>query len=306
MSTHQKTHPEWEKEHSLTSPQDRDRKAQWRPDQGAPALSEEEVSLAIENLDNNDFTKKFPRVDRTYADPPISLQTIGLLSFTPAKGATPNENGVFGFAKLRGNYASELEAKQRAEAIIRTIDSYHQIYHTYVGRPFPVTDSSKYSADTDEIEIRKDMAKSVSASIKNKKGKDKKDMDEIKEREEILIAESRQKPEDVDPYENYITLKVKKAQLSWTYLEHIKKMAEVKDIIIKTRKTLTKIDASNPEFQDKYLEKYMKARSDVGLDLSKAKSSDNFLKFLVEEVKLPGIDDIVVQETEETEETKRD
>ena len=83
-------------------------------------------------------------------------------------------------------------------------------------------------------------------------------------------------------------------------------MAEVKDIIIKTRKTLTKIDASNPEFQDKYLEKYMKARSDVGLDLSKAKSSDNFLKFLVEEVKLPGIDDIVVQETEETEETKRD
>uniref|UniRef100_A0A6C0LZ67 Uncharacterized protein n=1 Tax=viral metagenome TaxID=1070528 RepID=A0A6C0LZ67_9ZZZZ len=293
MSTQEKTHPEWEKEHSLTSPQDRDRKAQWRPEQGAPALSEEEVSLAIESLDNNDFTKKFPRVDRTYADPPISLQTVGLISFTPAKGATPNENGVFGFAKLRGNYASELEAKQRAETIIRTIDSYHQIYHTYVGRPFPVTDSSKYSADTDEIEIRKDMAKSVSASIKNKKGKDKKDMDEIKEREEILLAESRQKPEDVDPYENYITLKVKKAQLSWTYLEHIKKMAEVKEIIIKTRKTLDKIDASNPEFQDKYLEKYMKARTDVGLDLNKSKSSDNFLKFLVEEVELPGIDDII-------------
>jgi hypothetical protein len=124
------------------------------------------------------------------------------------------------------------------------------------------------------------MAKSVSASIKNKKGKDKKDMDDIKEREEILLAESRQKPEDVDPYDNYITLKVKKAQLSWTYLEHIKKMAEVKGIIIATRETLVKMDASNPEFQDKYLEKYIKARADVGLDMSKAKSSDNFLKFL--------------------------
>ena len=51
-------------------------------------------------LNNTAYTEKFPRVDRTYADPPPLMQTIGLL-FTPAKGATPNENGVFGFIKLR-------------------------------------------------------------------------------------------------------------------------------------------------------------------------------------------------------------
>ena len=112
MSNTNTTHPDWDKEHSLTSPQDRDRANNWRPDQGSASLSEDEVTKAIETLDNNDFTSKFPRVDRTYADPPIALQTVGLLSFTPAKGATPNENGVFGFAKLRGNYASEMEAKQ--------------------------------------------------------------------------------------------------------------------------------------------------------------------------------------------------
>lgn len=292
MSNTNTTHPEWDKEHSLTSPQDRDRAKNWRPNQGAAKLTEDEVTMAIETLDNNDFTAKFPRVDRTYADPPIALQSVGLISFTPAKGATPNENGVFGFAKLRGNYASEMEAKQRAEAIIRNIDSYHQIYHTYVGRPFPITFSSDYSAETDEVEIRKDMAKSVSGAIKSKKAEDKKDMDEIKVREEILLAESKQKPEDVDPYDEYITLKVKKAQLSWTYLEHMKKMAEVKDIIIETRKTLEKMDAKDPEFQEKYLEKYMKARTDVGLDVGKQKSSDNFMKFLVEDAILPGIDDV--------------
>ena len=108
----QQAHPEWEKEHSLTAPEDRDRENKWRPEQGAADLTEEEVTNAISALDNTDFTTKFPRVDRTYADPPISLQTVGLISFTPAKGATPNENGVFGFAKLRGNYASELEAQQ--------------------------------------------------------------------------------------------------------------------------------------------------------------------------------------------------
>ena len=157
MTTTQQSHPEWEKENSLTAPSDRDRENKWRPDQGAPALTETEVESAIQTLDNTDFTGKFPRVDRTYSDPPIALQAVGLVSFTPAKGATPNKDGVFGFAKLRGNYASQLEAKQRAEEIIRNIDSYHQIYHTYVGRPFPITASSKYSAETDEIDIRKAM-----------------------------------------------------------------------------------------------------------------------------------------------------
>ena len=292
MSTIQQTHPEWEKEHSLTAPTDRDRENKWRPNQGAANLTEEEVTAAVQTLDNTAFTSKFPRVDRTYADPPIPMQNIGLVSFTPAKGATPNENGLFGFAKLRGNYASQLEAKQRAETIIRNIDSYHQIYHTYVGRPFPITASSKYSAETDEIDIRKEMSSSVSSSIKSKKVKEQSDMQEIKKREEALLAESRQDPEDADPYEEYITLRVKKAQLSWTYLEHIKKMAEVKEIIITTRLRLEEMENKDDEFKEKYYEKYVKAREDVGLNMDDKKSGQNFMKFLVEDAVLPGIDDV--------------
>ncbi len=287
----QQTHPEWDKEHSLSAPSDRDREKRWRPEQGARALTENEVTAAVATLDNDSFTQKFPRVDRTYADPPITLQTIGLLSFTPAKGATPNENGVFGFAKLRGNYASELEAKQRAEAIIRNIDSYHQIYHTWVGRPFPITASSKYSAETDEVDIRKEMTKSVSSAIKSKKKKENKDMEEIKKREEKLLAESRQDPEDVDPYEEYITLRVKKAQLSWTYLEHLKKIEEVKEIIIKTRDRLTDMENQDPEFKEKYYAKYVAAREQVGLNMNTEEAGQNFMKFLVEDAVLPGIDD---------------
>ena len=296
MATMQQAHPEWEKEHSLTAPADRDRENRWRPDQGAAALTEKEVKSAVDTLDNTSFTSKFPRVDRTYADPPIPMQTVGLVSFTPAKGATPNSNGLFGFAKLRGNYASQLEAKQRAEAIIRNIDSYHQIYHTYVGRPFPITASSKYSAETDEIDIRKEMTASVSQSIKSKKQKDNKDMKEIKQREEALLAESRQDPEDADPYDEYITLRVKKAQLSWTYLEHIKKMAEVKDIIIETRARLEELEKEDSEYKEKYYAKYVKAREDVGLTMDAKKAGQNFMKFLVEDAVLPGIDDVDTKE----------
>lgn len=134
------------KESSLTTPDDRDLNNKWKPDLKTRILNEEEIEVAMTELNNTDFVNKFPKVDRTYADPVVNLQKYGLLSFVPAKGAKPNDNGVFGFAKLRGNFDSEMECNQRAEYLIRNVDSYHQIYHVYVGRPFPITSSSKYSA----------------------------------------------------------------------------------------------------------------------------------------------------------------
>ena len=281
-----------EVENSLTSPMDRDRSNPWRPTQGAANLTQQQVSDAMTELNNTSFTEKFPHVDRTYADPPISMQNITLFSFTPAKGATPNSAGIFGFGKVRGSYSTTIEADERAEFLIRHTDSYHQIYHTYTGRPFPLTNSSKYSAETSEIDIRKEMTKSVSNNIKEKKADEERTVQEIRSREEALIEESRADPDNVDPYDEYITLKVKKAQLSWTYMEHIKKMQEIQSIIIKTRIQLEILDAKDPEFQQKYHDKYMKARDVAGFNEAKEKKESNFLQFLVEDVTLPGIDNI--------------
>jgi len=298
MTDNIQNHPEWEKENSLTSPEDRDIDKKWRPEQGAPLLSEEQVNEAMNELNNTSFISKFPRVDRTYADPPPSMQNIGLISFTPAKGAQPNANGVFGFAKLRGNYSTTQEADQRAEFLIRNVDSYHQIYHAYVGRPFPITASSKYSAETTEIDIRKEMTESVSSDVKKKKLDEAKEIQDIKNREEALISESKQ--EEADPYEEYITLKVKKAQVSWTYLEHIKKIKEIKDIIIKTRSEIQLLESKNPEYKDKYFEKYMNARKDAGFKDTKEEMQSSFMQFLVEEAHIPGIDETFLLEVPKT------
>lgn len=276
------------KESSLTAPEDRNLENRWRPDQSSRALSEDEVNVAIQTLNNTSFTEKFPRVDRTYADPPVPMQNIGLVSFIPAKGATPNKNGIYGFAKIRGNYSTEIEANQRAEFLIRNVDSYHQVYHAYVGRPFPLTESSDYSAATSEVDIRRDTAESVSSNIKDKKMEEQRTVDEIKQREEDLLTASRN--DTVDPYEEYITLRVKKAQLSWTYLEHQKKLEEVKNIIVKTRTQISELEETNPEFVNSYYEKYMKARRDAGIVESEEDLKNNFIKFLVEDEPLPGID----------------
>ena len=271
-------------ESSLTDPLDRDRNNKWKPQQGVQPLTSEQTEEALKELNNTSFTDKFPRVDRTYADPILPMQYIGLISFVPSKGATPNENGVYGFAKLRGNFATEIEASERAEFLIKNTDSYNTIYHSYVGRPFPITSSSKFSAETSEVDIRKETTKTISENIRQKKRDEEKEIREIKEKEERLLEETRQG--ELDPYENYITLKVKKAQITFTYLEHQKKMAELKNIIIKTRESLVEMDEEYPEFQKSYFEKYMKAREDAGIKEDSEKANENFIKYLVEDVDL--------------------
>ena len=276
-------HSEWEVENSLTAPSDRDPARTYKPNQGHRQLEEEEVGNAMQSLNNTSYVKKFLKVERRYADPVEPMQRIGLVSFVPAKGASPNEKGVYGFAKIRGNYPTENEASERAEFLIRNVDSYHTIHHAYVGRPFPLCTTSDYSAEVAEVDIKKSMTESISHSIKNKKKDEQKEIREIEERQKKLMEESNRDEEDPEDY--YITLRVKKAQLSWSYLETVKKLEEIKDIIIKTRSEIERIDKEDPVHKQNYYKKYCDARSDSGLDNSK--TQDNFMKFLVEDAELP-------------------
>ena len=275
---------------SLTTPEDSN--VRFKPS-SAPSLTDEQLSAATEQLVNTAFVSKFPVIDRNYADPPLNLQQIGLFSFIPAKGAKPNERGIYGFAKMRGNFATEIEANQRAELLIKDHDSTHTIFHTYVGRPFPITVKESYASETSEVDIRRDTVEAVSNTMKIKKDDDKRKAQEIQDREAELLADtSSTKEKELVEQDDYITLKVKKAQLTWTYIEHVKKLKEVKEIIIRTRAQLVDIDASNPSLNEKYYEKYKDARVKAGLKVDDKALSEGFTKYLVEDVLLPGIDDI--------------
>ena len=292
------SHPEQRKENSLTAPSDRDPARTYRPNQSAPPLTEPQVEAALEELNNTAYVRRFPDIERRYADPPVDLQKIGLFSFVPAKGATPNENGFYGFAKLRGNFSTATEANERAEWLVRNVDSYHQIYHTYVGRPFPLTVSSDYSKEVDRVDLRREMTKTISHDVKSKREKEQKDIEDIRRREQELMQRNKEILADPDYKEpvnpeleldEYITLRVKKAQLTWTYLETQKKQKEVEGILAHTRRQLEKMEEKNPENKNKYFDKYMAARDQAGLDT--AKHQDNFIKFMVTDVDLPAVNE---------------
>lgn len=271
-------------ESSLTAPEDRDSTKRWRPAMAAP-LNDEEMKAAKNDLVNTSYVTNYTKAERSYADPVLPGQLLGLISFTPAKDAKPNKNGVYGFAKLRGNYGTLLDADNRAEFLVRNHDSYNQISTCYVGRPFPLTESRKFSDEIHEVDLNKEAAESMGNAIKRQQKKDAREMKEIKDREKLLKEDVKKKPGD-DPFEDYITTRVKRAQLVWNYKEHQKKMAEVKALILKCRETIEEMDKEFPEFDSKYFDKYRQARVDAGLDETTEESEQNFMKYLVKDIDL--------------------
>lgn len=279
---------------SLTTPGDSDKK--WESDH--TEITNEELKIAVNKLSNTDFTEKFPQRERAFADEEINSQKVGLFSFIPAKGATPNKNGVYGFAKLRGNFQTEQEASDRAEKIIKETDSTHTIFHTWVGKPFPVTIDEKYVQDVEEVNIRKEQAVAISKSIKDQNKKDKKIVDEIQERQRVLKEDvKRTKKSDYEDDEDeefliddYITLKVKKAQLHWTYMQHIEKILDLRKLILNVNVEVEQKDSENPEMKAQFYAKYMKAREQSGFtSLTEEEMKNSFMQYLVEDAYLPGI-----------------
>lgn len=273
---------------SLRSPQDG--RNEPRPvvrSLNAPPLTEEEMEVArgekIKSL-------KFPEIDRQYADPAIMNQTIALVSFIPSKNARPDEDNIYGMMKVRGVFATEDEANERAELLIRNYDSYHEIYHAYVGRPFPVTNAKGFEKEVQTIDIRKKTVKLISEDIMNKKRTEEAEVREMQEREQRLLDESKRAKEDLpeDPYEVYIMEQVKRAQLLWTCKETIGKVKQMKDLIRATNESIHAKEEEHPEFLAQYKEKYMKARKDAGLE--DKMDEESFIKFLGMD-QLPDIED---------------
>ncbi len=268
-------------QNSLTSPSDMDPEKPYRPDSNANPLTVEETNEAFKELYVGDFITKFPKRERAYADPIYSNQVYCLHSFVPSHGAKPDKDGVYGMIKFRGTFPNQEEATARTEYLIRNVDSYHTLYLGWAGRPFPATVDSKYSAEKSEVDIRKKTTEIISKDIKEKKAEEKRTVDDIKEREKNLLDSAREEKEE-EPAEVYTTLRVKKAQLIWTYLETMKKVEQMKESIIQARKDIEEMNAKDPEFEKAFYDKYMEARRTSHLP----DDDESFMKYLLEDEEL--------------------
>lgn len=267
-------------QHSLTSPADKNDTDPKSYKVNATSLNDDETTAALAELNVKDFVQKFPKFEKFYADPKHENQVHCLVSFFPAKGATPDSDGVYGMLKVRGTFATQDEADLKAEYLIRNVDSFHSIYHTYVGRPFPLAETKKYICETKEIDIKKKIVETTSEEVRKKRDDEKKTMEEIKEREKELLADVSKT--EIDPYDRYVELMVKKSQLTWTYSETNKKMNEMKNNIIKSRDELASLRTQNEDYHTKFFQRYMDARKSSGLP----DDDNSFIKYMCEDIDL--------------------
>lgn len=267
---------------SLTAPWDRNSSDQKAPIHPQP-LSNEQASSAVQELYTTTFVDKFPRVERLYVDPTYNNQIYCLHSFVPTKNATPDEHGVFGFVKCRGSFNSIQEANQRAEFLIRNVDSYHDLHTTYMGRPFPVcADTKKYIQETHEVDVRKRTIETISESIKQKRLDERNEIEDMKKREEELLKTSKEVQEgsyEEEPVEKYTTLKTKRANLIWTFTSTQEKMKKMRESVFDAEQEIAKMDEEYPELKDQFYQKFVEKRREVGLP--EDDDGDNFIKYLV-------------------------
>lgn len=252
-----------------------------------PPLDDEASAQAFSDL-NKDMS--YIKVDRRYADPPLANQRIVLVSFVPSKTAIPDKDNIYGMMKVRGVFATEEEANEYSEHIIRNVDSLHEIYHAWVGRPFPVTTATGFEKELKSIDIRKKTIDLISDDILSRRKQDEKELKEIQEKEKRLLDESKKAKEDIpqDPFDCYITEQVKRAQLIWTYRETKKKLEQMKDIVRVSNETIASMDLEHPEYMAQYKEKYMKVRRESGIP----DDDDSFIRFLGQD-NVEDLDDLV-------------
>lgn len=257
--------------HSLISPSDKQDNIRSKNN----TFTDEEVEILQDKL-NKDVRDL--QVDKYYADPNQFGQNIALVSFIPSSGSKPDKDNIYGMMKVRGIYGTEEEANERAEFLIRNVDSYHEIFHCKVGRPFPITDSNEFANTVKSIDIRKKTTELISEDILNKKRQEKEEMMGIEEREKNLLEESKkaQAGEKMDIFDEYITMNIKRAQLLWTYKETQEKLKQMKESYLTSIERIKEIDIEHPEYKEQYKEKYMEARRQAGIPDEK----NSFVEYL--------------------------
>jgi hypothetical protein len=232
----------------------------------APHLTDEQTETAMKELFNPAFANlEFPRVMRQRIDPPLAQQNFCVFTFTPSVGAQADKDGCFGALRVRGTFASVQDSEEWTENIVRNHDSFHENMVGFVGRDFPITADSKYCTKTKEVDIRMKLDNISRDNIKNQRESDKREMEEIQERQKQLLADTTDTKEtSYDDVEFYTSLRVKRANVRILQEECEKKLKDCGKILKKTNDELFELDEKFPEYQKQYEEKYKNALEAIG------------------------------------------
>lgn len=285
-------------------------------DATTPSLSKEEAQVAKDELVKG--VNAFPRVNRRFVDPLragepkfalfsyIDKPDADMISFLDEiKDSLKPEHKkrlaelnarpqlVKGVGKIRGAYLTQREADQRAEEIVRDIDSTNSVFTCIVGVPFPLV-TEGMSEEVSEIDLQNQTEHAIAQNVRRQRQKEQKEMEDIKRREEELLRNAEKDP-NADDEENYITQRVKLAHLRYSIDQHVKKHAECVENEKKVVEWLVDMKNRNPKFEKTYMEKYMAGRK--AAHIPDGHRPEGFMQYMNDPlIRLPTLEDVKEEE----------
>lgn len=218
----------------------------------------------------------YPEVERAYIDPEYDVaQRYTLHTFIPAKGATPDQDGVYGILKIRGAFSNVEEANSRADKIVSDIDSYNRIFTCRMGFPIPLMSADglkKSNHPTHKINVNTKVTEEFGENIRNKIQDEQRRVREIKDRERELIEDVK-RTED-PPEERYTVLRTKRAQHSITVMKNIKLVATMIELVYKYNDEIREMELKDDTLEPTYMKRYLDACEKSGIDQSTQDAKD--------------------------------
>lgn len=221
-------------------------------------LSNEQVDAAAKEL-----ITKFPKVERLPVDPPVAGQNFGLFSF---KFLPKPVNGVYGFLKFRGAFASQPEWEAHAKNIIRTVDSKHLIWPYQQGRWMPITTNEDFAQEVLDVSQQDEISNIYNQRETEEQKQQASKVRELKSRERKLVEESRRAEPDKASLDYYAQQVMKVQQLE-SWLEQMRKRKrDMLKALRAGRAEILRVDESNPEYASQVGDKIRAIKEDIGLD----------------------------------------
>ncbi len=147
-----------------------------------------------------------------------------------------------------------------------------------VGVPFPLV-CRGYADNVSEIDLKAKVEKTISDNVRRKRNEEQKEIKEINEREKRLVEDVH--PETIKNDEDaYVEQRVKLAHLKYAVDEHAKKEKECEALKRKTMKFLVAESTAHPEYEQTYLDKYMRARREANIPQNTDMSG--FMKYMAD------------------------
>jgi hypothetical protein len=234
----------------------------WKPDKSEP-LKGEQLEHAFKDL----YIDSYARTDRKFNDPQIRGQNYALFSFNPSNTAQPDSDGVYGFIKVRGVFNRLEEAEEKSKELIQYFSA-NQIFVCEIGSPTPLhhrLNDRERIIEVDDAKREEERLKYENL-IKDQTIKEKRQIDEIKKKVEYLKEDVTKNPTIKEPIQIYLELNQKRATGAYLYTQHLEKLEEMKNIVLKSRQEIAVMDKEHPNLKNEYMEHYRKTCEECGID----------------------------------------